>query len=321
MPNWMTLLDRAKINCDDQVRPILNDTQLALPELTSLMADDIPGQEFKSLVYKNLPSVRYKKHGVGIDPVVASPELQTFQCHYLPGRIEIPESVADGVNGGVARAAADQMTLLLQSAFNHACRCLYYGTTIDADAPPGLLEVALSSHTISAGGSSGTSSVVLVRSGPMDVSWIFGANGRIQASELIPETLLDANSRKVKGYGQWITAYIGHCIRSPRSVAVVNNVDASHPITDDLLMQAVGKFKASAQPTHIFMSKAAAISYARNRITTYNPNPVVPQTFAGLVGNLSIPILITDALDQDEDDGTTAAELEAQQAAESFITQ
>lgn len=318
MPAWMTLLDRAKLNADDMVRPILDDTELALPEITSLMSEDVPGQEFKSLVYKTPLSMRYKKHGVGIDPVKSTPELQRFECHYLPGLIEIPESIADGATGGAARALANEMKRVLSAAFAHACRCLYYGTSIDADAPPGLLEVVLSSKVINASGTTGTTSVIAVRSGDSDVSWIFGNGGRIQAGDPQYGTLIDGNGKKLPGWMQWMKGYIGHCIRSPRSVAVINNVDATHPVTDQMLLDLHGKFKNSAPPTHIFMTKAAAISYGKSRITDYNKDAQVPEFFGGIPGT-KIPILITDALDLDEEDGTTAAELEAQTGGASFV--
>ena len=52
MAMWFNLLDCAKMNADSMVRPVLDDTELALPELANIPTEDIAGLEFTSLVYK-----------------------------------------------------------------------------------------------------------------------------------------------------------------------------------------------------------------------------------------------------------------------------
>lgn len=319
MATWLSLLDCAKMNADDMVRPVLDDTELALPEISNIMAEDIEGLEFKSLVYKTPLIMRYKKHGAGVTGQKSTPELQTFKCHYLPGLIQAPQSKVDGITGGLSRYLALEIKRLTQAGFAHAARCFYYGTLIDADAPPGLIEVCLASNEVNAGGSSGTTSVVAVRSGELDVSWIFGQNGRMNASDPVFGNLTADDGGLIPGWSQWVTGHIGHCIRSPRSVARIKNASTANPVTDEMLLELIGKFKSSAPATHIFMTKAAAIGYAKSRVTTYNKNAQMPEFFMGL-GGQRIPILVTDALDEDEDDGTTATELEGQTDGDTFVT-
>jgi hypothetical protein len=319
MATWLSLLDAAKMNADSMIRPVLDDTELALPELTNIMAEDIPGLEFKSLVYKSPLVMRYKKHGAGVAAQKSTPELQTFSCHYLPGLIQAPQSKVDGITGGLSRYLALEIKRMLSASFAHMARCLHYGTLIDADSPPGLIESCLAANVIDAGGSSGTTSVIAIRSGEMDVSWIFGQNGRMSSTNPTFGNLTADDGGLIPGWSQWVTGHVGHCLRSPRSIAMIENVDTTHGVTDEMLLDLCGKFKTSAPCTHIFMTKTAAIGYGKGRITDYNKNAQVPTNFGGLPGR-SIPLLITDALDLDEDDGTTATELEAQTDGDSFVT-
>jgi hypothetical protein len=306
MPN-ITLLDVAKLNGNDAVVGLVEESILAVPEIGLFPVRTISGTGFKTLVRTGLPTVDFIAASQGIPGSKSTFDNKHFDCSVLGGRIEVWQTILDAPeNGNPAEIKAVESMGVMEAAMRKVGRQIFYGKTALGSAAgfPGLVSFVDSGMIYDATGSTADtgSSVYFVKFGPRDVSLVMGKNGTMELSEFRYESLTDSDGNKGPGEVANLASWIGLQQASKNSVVRIKNLtaQAGKGLTDILIANALELFPAGFVPDAIIMSRRSRQQLRADRSTrqtnatgkgdpgsTYSP---IPTNFEG------IPIIATDSI-------------------------
>jgi len=113
--------------------------------------------------------------------------------------------------------------------------------------------------------------VWLVKFGPRFVQWVYGANGQFQLSDVTLRPFYDASGYEGTKYHQELFCYPGLQISTPLAVCRIARLTAqtNHTLTDDMIGQAVAKFKLAYRPDAIFLSKRSREQLRASRVAVW----------------------------------------------------
>ena len=310
-----TLLDIAKLNNDDGLIPIIEETIVKVPELTVLPAIDIPGQSYNTLVRTALPSVGFRNANEGVAPTKSTWENRLAETKIVDASVEADKAVIDnhrrGVDDFFAKEAAGHMLAALKSLGSQ----LWYGTetaygTSTALAPTKGFAGALAAYDstgrmIDAGGTTAAtgSSVWFVRKGEEFVRWIFGQDGKLDFDAPEKVRLTDGNGNPYTGWRMPLLAYIGVQFVAPKDALIrIRDIteDSGKKLTDALISQAWALTDA-ADPSEweLLMTKRSQ-SQLRDSRTATNPTgapaPLPKESAEGIPINITNGLINTETL-------------------------
>lgn len=275
------------------------------PLLNALVADFASnGTQHKYLKETAAPVVGFRSINDGRDQghsedTKVSLDLALLDCSY-----HVDQMYADEYRYGAEAWLARESQRALQAGFFKAEQQLIYGTGADADGFTGLADAstingAADPMVVNAGGSSDASSVYLIRSVPAltDVTLITGNDGNISIGDTYQQMMDGSTTGIFNAYVTPVSAYLGLQIGSIYSVGRICNLDASaNSLTDDMISDAISRFPAARQPTHLAMNRRSLQQLQASRTAT-NPTGApadFPQSAFGL------PIVVTDAITDTE---------------------
>lgn len=304
----ITLLDIAKANGSDQITGLIDETAIAYPELTRVAARTIKGTNYKTLVRTGLPTAGFRNANEGRARQKSTLENRLVETFILDIAAQADKAVADRYEDGAAAYFAIEQSGQAEANFQLLSKQFYYGNAGvgDAKGHPGLIQSHdATNNVVDAGGTTAStgSSVWMVRMGVQGVQWVLGANGSFEASELMEETVLDANGNPYRAYTQNILAYPGLQVGSVRSVVRIKKLteDSGKGLTDKLLNAGLAKFPAGIDPDVIFLSLRSARQLTDSRTATTptgTPAPW-PNSIVGINGK-TIPLVVTGGIQDTE---------------------
>jgi len=277
---------------------ILNDA----PALAAMgVKESSNGKDHKYVKKTAAPVVGFIGNGVGRDfsKLTSIPVTDVLQA--IDGSVMMPKVAADASDSREEVVATEIMEHLKAAMFEFE-KQIFNGTNNSATGFNGFADTVntLADAQFIAGGGTGGgsvySSVYMVR--------VNGSNNGIAPivnNEIEVGTTLTINGDPGDGKNQPmyytpIMGYTGLQLGNNYSIVRIGNLDASNGLTDDLLSQALERFPAGQQPTHIFCKRSQRGLLQRSR-TTYSPTGApapVPSDYEGL------PIITTDAIGQVE---------------------
>lgn len=186
-----------------------------------------------------------------------------------------------------------------------------YGTDFDHKGFPGLAQMIDDSMIISADldhdtMQPGTTSVYLINEGRQGVQALFGKG---KAFTMKPfredswEGVTEEGERtKVNGKSSNLGAYTGLACYRRHAAARIINVSKDHPLTDDLIAQAISSFPIGYAPTLILCTRRANLwlQQSRNVILTGNATGSSATIAPSPNSSLGVPITVTDSILEDE---------------------
>lgn len=108
-----TLLDLAKLNPDQLVQGIIEESIAASPELKVAVARFIPGTEYRTIVRTGLPATGFRDANQGVEATKSTFENRPCQCHILAARVEADQAIADAyVDGSPAYQALEAVGVM-----------------------------------------------------------------------------------------------------------------------------------------------------------------------------------------------------------------
>lgn len=310
-----TLLEIAKANGSDPIVGLIDETIKFHPELALGTARTIKGLSFKTLVRTALPAVSFRNANEGVDVNTSVHENRNIECFIFTPRVECDAAVADKYEDGPDAYMALEASAVMESSMQFLSGQFYYGNTgtlakdkggpNDAKGFPGLIQSVNSDMVVDAGGTTAdtASSVWLVKFGPKDVQWVYGANGELALSPVRTETLYVSN-KPLTGYVQEIKVYPGVQVGSKNSIARIKKLtaDSGKGLTDDLIAEAISRFPAGWAPDLILCSRRSRKQLQLSRSATiYSIAGTKPGPGAGKLTNVptdwnGLPIEVTDAI-------------------------
>jgi hypothetical protein len=295
-----SLADMVKLNDvstqDAGATDIFNDAPF-LAALNAVTATH--GTNHQYLRESGAPVVGFRAPNAGRDWVADSDTLITIGLKILDASFGLDRALADSYVKGPAALMARKGMRNLRAALSAGEKQIIYGTGADAGGFVGLAQVlndTADAMVVNATGTTALTSVFAIRttSDEANVNVVVGNDGNIQIAPYYPCDLKDSGGAHFPGYHQPIMGWMGLTIGSSFSVARLANVgtDTGKGLTDALLSQLFGKFKAGAPPTHFVMAQRSLMQLQQSR-TTYSPTgseAPLPDSWNG------IPIITTESI-------------------------
>ncbi|MDR1957600.1 MAG: hypothetical protein LBQ54_00890 [Planctomycetaceae bacterium] len=273
---------------------LINLVSAKLPEFTSLYAVPIEKTKYKAMIQTALPAAGFRLDNIGREEQKPTWSTIDVECKFMDASWSIDEKVAmDHDNLRADEVCALQSQAALQSALTSIASQTWYGTTADANGFVGiasLLNLTTGPNVVNAGGTAANAqtSLYAVSTGLQRVAYAWGQGGVIREGELMYLPVSDASTpaKTFWGFRQSVSGYVGLQIPSVKCIGRIVNIDAAHPLTDNLISQLLEKFEPGFEPDMFFTSKRAVAALQRSRTAT-NPTGA-PAPFPDSAFNIPI---------------------------------
>lgn len=332
----ITMLDLAKANCSDVVRPLVEESVGAFPELTSLPANQLGVGElrYQALVRDRYPTAAFRDLGAGLSSSSSGTKLVSFETFPVGARVQAAKTIADQwKRGGPSGYFAFEALGVMKTSMFLIAKQIWYGRGgADGKGFPGLKNFTpfgatatdpitgkVYAVTHNAGGTTADtgSSCYLVVGAPDSVELQFGTGSVFDLGEPIIQDITDPNdaAKILRVYASELEGWAGLQTLNVHGVRRITNLtdDSGKGMTDARLALALASFPTGVRPSGIYMSSHQRYLLQLSRTVvlqgqgTNRPNQPtiapVPTEYDG------IPIYATDAIgDADAIEVAAAAE-------------
>jgi hypothetical protein len=275
---------------------ILNDSPL-VRALASVYASN--GTDHKVITETTEVTTGFRAVNDGRENSVSADTVVTLNCKILDASFAVDKALAESFTGGWQAFVAREASRHLRSAFFNAEKQVAYGTGTGGSAAgfAGLGDNAAynqlaDGQVVNAGGSSGCSSVWLLRTGEDAVALVLGNEGNIAMDETTVVRIAGTTGT-YPAYYTPITAWMALQIPSTYDVARICNLDASsNSLTDDLIAAAIALFPVGRRPNLIAMNRRSWKQLQNSRTATTPTGAPAPFPSE----SHEVPIVVTDAI-------------------------
>ena len=310
-----TLLDIAKLNGNDAVVGLIEESIQFSPEAAAVPFRTISGTEYKTGIRTALPDAGFRQANNGFIPSKSKFKNKLVQAYIFGGRIEADKAVADAYEDGAEAWQAIEASGMMESAMRDFGKQFYYGTSEDANGFPGLDSVTPFGDsttsgddlTVDAGGTTAgeASSVYAVRFGERYTQGIVGREGAFDLPEFRIETITGENGNPLDGYVSTLTSWIGLQTVNENAARRILNLtdDSGKGLTDALLADLLDTFPVGVVPDVIMINRRSRKQLQKSRQVVLQgsgrtrPNqPAIaplPEEYDG------IPLVVTDSITND----------------------
>src|SRR5215211_2843146 len=209
---YLTLLDVAKLNGQDQVVGLIEENLNIAPEAMMFPFRPIKGTTFSTVVREDFARPAFRAANEGTEPKKSRYANKLVQCFYLDGQLEMDVAVAQAHDQGEAAALAIEADGMMQGSLLTLGTQVWYGTTSSGDAKgfPGAVSIVDSAYVLDAGGTTATtgSSVYGVKLGDKHVSLVGGNNTVFNMGEWRKQTIT-RSSKELTAWKNALEGWIG----------------------------------------------------------------------------------------------------------------
>ena len=273
---YLTTADIFEINCDEVFFGLVKECLAIFPETTKLSAVPVTGRNYTTY----LPS-----------------GVQTIPHSHLDASWVCNANEAEKCEWGKAVAFVMSARAHLEAAFRLLTQQTWYGMDASAWGFSGVTAYLNSTalpNVIDAGGmtSNGCTSVFAVSHQHISYSW--GNEGRIDYGDVHEMNVATSDGNAEKMYTQKIAMYTGLQVLYPMRLGRICNLDASHPLTDDLLDKLLAVFDKEHRPDALYMAKPSLFTLRDTRPQEKGQIEPLPTKFC------DVPIYVTEAITNTE---------------------
>jgi len=279
---WLTLKDIAALEAGAPF-DVINETIASAVELDIFPAETIPGSAVELSVLRTLPTVGFSEINLGVSASRAEWDTKLWQTKPLTDRVEMDIRGLRGAKDQ-ARILANQTKPHMTALLSQACKAFWYGSLIDAHAPPGIVaqHVADSDHVVDFGGSTAKTSVWVFADVGEAAKFLFGNSQTIlMADQWKEETIYDASGGKLPGLTNWIDGRVGAKLENKHAAIRIKNISLTasngvytNKFTDTALYSALALLAALGRVPKLIIGHPFVFeSLRQSRITALLPNP------------------------------------------------
>lgn len=274
---YLGLSDLVKVNdmnlADMNVTDLLDDA----PLMRALAAvESSNGTSHKYLKETGAPTVGFRAINDGRENSNSADTLVTIDLKVMDATFEVDIALADEYKDGPEAYIAREARRHLKSAFFGCEQQFINGTGADSDGFNGMVDAATlaykdSAMVVDATGSTanGVTSCYLIRTNDTgDAAAVMGQSGNISIGETTVIKAAGSSTGTLPKYYTPVTGWIGMQVGSIYSIARIVNIDASKPLTDDLIYEAMAMFPASRKPNLIVMNQTGRELLRKSRTAT-----------------------------------------------------
>jgi hypothetical protein len=306
MPNYATLLELTKLKGNDATVGLIEENRVVAPEVNTIPGRIIPGINFQTVTRKNVTGGKFTNLNEGVD--AANPddfENKLISCYLFRDLVTVDKAAVMAGGESIEDLQALAASNRLRGGLLTLGKQTFYGQANDAKGFPGLLDALTAGLTVNMGGSANVrSSVVAVKFGAQDVSYVFGQGSTLSLSDWREQSIPDATGKLIPSFLADITMWMGLQVASIYSVGAIRQIDAtgtSHDATKHVSDQAVAellsRMPVGNRPDVLFMSRRSAYQLQRSRSATTNRQGAGSVIWAPQpTESNGIPIVITDSI-------------------------
>ncbi|WP_417625136.1 major capsid protein [Paremcibacter congregatus] len=258
-----------------------------LKALAAVLSSD--GTNHKYLKETSAPVVGFRPVNDGRENAKSGDTLVEIALKILDASFGVDMALADAHKKGPDAFVMREAVRHLKAAFFHAEKQLVYGA--DSDGFSGLVSASTLQYTdsgkvLNALGDTAneTTSVYLVRTNEEgDAAVVMGNDGNIEIGQTVVQRASGATAGTYPEYYTPISGWMGLQVGSAHSIVRIANIDFDHPLTDDLIYEAVSMFPAGRKPNLCVMNGTARNMLRKSRTATNAtgaPAPI-PEEVAG----------------------------------------
>ncbi len=310
------MLDAAKRRGNAKEIGLLEEIGLTAPEVTELHTEVGSKTAFKVHVRTGVPKPEFRPANAPAGFVASKYEQRNVELYNLSTVAFVDNAVLADCDDPEAKVLADEAAGVAQGALLSAGAQTFYGLRIDKNGFPGLNDYIDNTMLMSANAEKADteegSSVYLVCSGPKGVQYRYGHDRILSLGKWdnyrLPATKEDGTQGLIPGKAADFSTYVAMISLSKFAQARLKNLDAEHPLNDDLLADLIDTFPTGIKPTHFLMNRQSATQLRKSRQVvgvSVNGAKVNGGSFTSApmpTEAHGIPIIITDSIVNDESD-------------------
>jgi hypothetical protein len=307
----LTLLDVAKLDGNDTIVGLIEESLPVVPELSVFPVRQINGTSYTTVTRTGRPSVSFRSANEGVTATKSSFAQKLIECFILSARVEVDKAIIQAQKSEAASLEMLEAAGVMKQAMIEIAQQIWYGVSTDAKGFPGIKAFTPFSGamTVNSGGSSSNvqSSVYGVKFGVQDVTLIMGNGQVFSLTDFRDETIYDAASAPLPGRVADLCGWVGMQIGNVNCVSRLANVggpaETGDGVTDAKLQSLLDLHPVGYKPDAWFMSRRSNGGLQSARTVVINSGPGTAKA-AGSIENIAmrpesshgIPIFESDAI-------------------------
>ncbi len=315
--SFTTMLDVAKKKGNLKEIGMIEEIGLSAPEVTALHTVAGSPTTFKVPVRDGVAKPKFRPANAPAGFVASTYKQRNVELFPLSALAFVDNVVLQSADEAEQTILSDEANGVAQGALLSVGAQTFYGQRLDKNGFPGLPDyiddtMLMSANAAKQDTEEGTS-VYLVCSGPKGVQYRYGRD-RILSLGAFRDMSIQAKDPEtgevgmISGKGADLLTFVALVCLSELTQARLKNLDADHPLTDDLLADLIYKFPAGIKPTHFIMNRQSAAQLRKSRqVVAASVNGA--KVSGGSITSApmpteahGIPIIITDSIVNNEAD-------------------
>lgn len=305
----ITLLDLVKQHPATLENAIVEETYFNAPLFNKLPSRVISGTQYRYPKRTSLPKIGARPINAGAGVHKANWKTETAECYYYDGRIEMDKALYDAEPDNKHLIMADNAKATIKGTMYGLEQALFYKTPFGikplreqlADYMAISANPAIKDETAWTAG--GTSVWLLhIADDALRLNW---GNRKTLSfgpihDESVPKERADGSMGMMQAKVQNCNFWLGFELMNEFAAAVILNVSAENPLTDEMLAKAVDLFPESMRPNLIVMNPGARslLRQSRSRALTYVKGSTKGQSVYAETPTEwdGVPLLVTDSI-------------------------
>lgn len=309
------MLDVVQTRNADTMIGLVEDITIFAPEFYSIPTQTRTGMDYYICKRTAYPPVQFRTVNNGVVAGKSQYHRELREMFFMDAPINVDEAVVQQDDGAIGTFLANEALGVLKSAVIYIGNQFYYGAGVN---PGGTAVATLTSDangfvgirqqiagSITAGGSTNTSSAYLVWLAPWGVHFDIGKDGMFGMKPWSQQQIPNPVAGGTGNLFAWVSnlsSWLGLSVISNLSVWAVTGIDfTSHKLTDALGWQLLSNIPMARRNGLVwFMNRSAHASLQAGRTVTlqgYGTNVPNQGTIAALPTNLAgFPIIVTDSI-------------------------
>ena len=297
--SYATLLELTKLKGNDATVGLLEENRAVAPEVMAIPGRTISGIQFRTVTRKNVTGGKFYNLNEPITPAAPDDfENKLVSCYLFRDLITVDKAAVQGGGDTIEDLKALAASGRLRGGLLNIGAQTFYGN--DAKGFPGLFGSLTAGLTVPLNGAANKrSSVVAVKYGAQDVSYVFGQDSTLNFSDWKEQVINNVPSH-VADLSMWIGLQV-NSIYSIGAIRQIDDTGAAHDgekhVSDAAIALLLSKMPVGNRPDVLFMTRRSAYQLQRSRSATTTRNGASGVVWAPQpTESNGVPIVVTDSI-------------------------
>lgn len=279
-PDFLTLVDVAKMGSDDEVIGLIEEVTTVAPELDVLRGMPIGGTAYPMHKRIGLPVTGFRGANEGFPISHGRYAKEIAEAFIFGAEMQVDPAVVSAHPRGAAAALSIEGAGYIRSSAINLGRQLYYGDNAADDGFFGLaqhLDFVNHPMVTDAGGADTpdiSTSVYFIWNDELGSQFLWGNDGQIDLDEWRKQQVAkDTKDGKAGALTMWVNnmlTHIGWQYGHSKSIGRLCNITSATGLTDEMIAGALEAFDEDKMPQQMFMTRSSRTKLQKSRSATTN---------------------------------------------------